>query len=44
MYEEFELKYKEHTHFVYDKYPHVDRKQVFKESVKRWSKHNSDAS
>jgi cathepsin L len=44
MYEEFEIHYKEHEHFVYNDYPHVDRKQVFKESVHRWRKHNSDPS
>ena len=30
MYEKFELEYKDHEYFVYDNYPHVDRKQVFK--------------
>ena len=44
MYEKFELEYKDHEYFVYDNYPHVDRKQVFKQSVRRWAKHNSDPS
>jgi len=42
LYESFESDYKYKDHFIYKKYPEVDRKNLFRYNIDKFRTHNAD--
>lgn len=44
LYERFKSDYKYKDHFIYEKYPNVDRTKLFRDNIDKFRAHNSNPS